>query len=134
VGDPIYIRPIDWDIGGDHISCQGPPGGCLVTTHSDPTDGWQPFEQELFLLYLDGSVLRLAHHRSSSCGYWAQPRATISQNGRLVLFASDWGIQPCRQSDLGHPDPYLLFVDITPTGNPPVADAGSDQTAPVTEG
>jgi hypothetical protein len=51
-----------------------------------------------------------AHHRSSSCGYWAQPRAALSKDGRLVLFASDWGLEPCRQSDLGSPDPYLLFV------------------------
>lgn len=118
VGDPTYIRPIEWGNGGEHISCQGPPGRCLVTARSDPSNGWQPFELELFLLSLDGSVLRLAHHRSSSCGYWAQPRATLSQDGTLILYASDWGIQPCRDPDrLGNPDPYLLFVDASPGGS-----------------
>lgn len=108
--EPDYLVPIDWGSAGQHISCQGPPGVCLVTAGTDEANDWQALEGELFLLALDGSVRRLAHHRSSSCGYWSQPRATISRDGRLALFASDWGERPCRDSELGSPDPYLLSI------------------------
>lgn len=106
VSEPEYLLVLDWG-NGDHISCQGPRGVCLVTAGVWPDNGWSAFEGELFLLYLDGSVERLAHHRSTSCGYWVQPRATISRDGRLVAFASDWGrAQQC--DDLGRGDPYIL--------------------------
>ena len=97
---------LNWGIG-EHISCRGPRGVCLVTTGSPASNGWNPFEAELFLQYTDGSVLRLAHHRSSNCGYWVQPRATISRDGRYVVFASDWGREKdC--GDMGRGDPYII--------------------------
>jgi hypothetical protein len=70
-------------------------------------------EAELFLAYTDGRVLRLAHHRSSSCGYWVQPRASLSRDGRYVVFASDWNRQlDC--ADLGRGDPYLIdLLDVS---------------------
>lgn len=50
---------------------------------------------ELLLVYADSTVaqphlLRLAHHRASGCGYWVQPRASLSLDGRYAVFASDW--------------------------------------------
>lgn len=107
VGSPTYVRVMDWV--GDHISCQGPPGVCLVTTWGDDSDGWSPSEGEVFLQYLDGSVERLAHHRSSNCGYWVQPRGSLSRDGRYVIFASDWGSGICSPPvDLGAGDPYII--------------------------
>ena len=106
VSEPTYLQVLDWGIG-DHISCRGPSGVCLVTAGRDLSNGWNPFEDELFLQYTDGRILRLAHHRSSSCGYWVQPRASISSDGRYVVFASDWGRQlDC--GDLGRGDPYII--------------------------
>ena len=106
VSPPIYVRELDW-FNGEHISCRGPHGVCLVTAGGDSANGIQPFEEELFLQYTDGQVLRLVHHRSSRCGYWVQPRATISRDGQYVVFASDWGRQlDC--ADLGRGDPYIL--------------------------
>ncbi|NIN95956.1 MAG: hypothetical protein GTO49_13480, partial [Anaerolineae bacterium] len=103
--EPTYVQVMDWL--DEHISCQGPHGVCLVTTFGDESDGWSALEGELFLQYTDGSVLRLAHHRSSSCGYWVQPRASISRDGRYVVFASDWSRQlDC--GDLGRGDPYII--------------------------
>jgi hypothetical protein len=103
--EPTYVQTMGWF--DEHISCQGPHGVCLVTTYGDDSDGWSPLEGELFLQYTDGSVLRLAHHRSSSCGYWVQPRASISRDGRYVVFASDWGRQlDC--GDMGRGDPYII--------------------------
>ncbi|MEZ4595221.1 MAG: hypothetical protein R3D55_29355, partial [Chloroflexota bacterium] len=116
VQDPVYLRTLDWM--GDHISCQGPAGVCLITTISDSSNGWQPLEGELFLQYLDGSVERLAHHRSSGCGYWVQPRGSLSRDGRFVIFATDWGGGNCTPPvDLGAGDPYL--IDLGSSSPPP---------------
>jgi hypothetical protein len=111
VSPPTYVQELDWI--ADHISCQGPHGVCLVTTYDNETGGWSALEGELFLQYTDGSVLRLAHHRSSGCGYWVQPRASISRDGRYVVFASDWGQETGTDScgggnDLGAGDPYII--------------------------
>jgi len=121
VQEPVYLRTMDWV--GDHISCKGPDGVCLITTISDTGNGWQPLEGELFLQYLDGSVERLAHHRSSGCGYWVQPRGSLSRDGRYVIFATDWGSGICSSPlDLGAGDAYLIDLqgsspppDFTPT-------------------
>jgi hypothetical protein len=115
VQDPVYLRTMDWM--GDHISCKGADGVCLITTTGDNSDGWSPLEGELFLQYLDGSVERLAHHRSSGCGYWVQPRASISRNGRFVIFATDWDSGICNPPvDLGAGDPYIIDLQ---GGDPP---------------
>lgn len=113
---PHYVRLLDWKALMSHVSCQGPAGVCLVTSVSDPSatccrDGWQPFQQEVWLQHVEGGgrpnyapVRRLAHHRSSEQGYWAQPHATISRDGRYALFGSDWGIDPGAE----RVDPYLV--------------------------
>ncbi|MDP4013695.1 MAG: hypothetical protein U0990_10660 [Candidatus Nanopelagicales bacterium] len=107
VSPPRYLTLIPWGNGG-HISCQGPNGRCLVSAGGDESDGWGPFEQELFIQRLNGAVRRVAHHRSSSCGYFAQPRATWSRNGRLAIFASDWGTGSGDCDGSERSDPYLL--------------------------
>ncbi|NDJ85736.1 MAG: hypothetical protein GYB66_07610 [Chloroflexi bacterium] len=108
VAVPTYLTELEWGLAG-HISCRGPAGMCLVTTYSDPADGWFPFEGEVFFQYTDGRVVRLAHHHSTACGYWVQPRASVSRDGRYVVFASDWGrANACE--DLGRGDPYVLDV------------------------
>ncbi|MCK6556697.1 dockerin type I repeat-containing protein [Candidatus Binatia bacterium] len=107
---PAYVQILDWG-NAEHISCRGPYGVCLVTAGFDTGNGWSAFEGELFLQYTGGSVLRLAHHRSSSCGYWVQPRASISRTGRYVVFASDWGTEAGCYGDgdgLGLGDAYVI--------------------------
>lgn len=49
---------------------------------------------QVYALKLDGSmtVERLAFHRSTSSSYDAQPQASVSPDGRRVIFASDWGV------------------------------------------
>lgn len=106
--EPEYINVIDWG-SAEHISCQGPAGVCLVTAGTWPDNGFGVYEGELFLQYLDGGTRRLVHHQSTSCGYWVQPRATLSEDGRFAVFASDWGVaQSCE--DLGRGDAYILQV------------------------
>lgn len=129
VSEPAYVQVLDWG-NGAHISCQGPPGVCLVTAGTWDGNGWSNFEGELFLQYTDGRVRRLAHHRSSSCGYWVQPRASLSRDGRYVVFASDWkhgtGSDSCGASDLGRGDPYVIDLGAAapeiPTACSPDAD------------
>lgn len=121
VSEPTYVQVMEWH--GAHISCQGPDGVCLVTTDVDESNGWNALEGELFLQYTDGSVLRLAHHRSSSCGYWVQPRASLSADGRYVAFASDWGQETGQEScdgtfELGAGDAFLIDLE---NGTPPPA-------------
>jgi hypothetical protein len=109
VGEPTYVLVLpDWF--GGHISCQGPPGQCLITTSPVPDNGWQPLEAEIFLLSLDGTVRRLAHHRSSDCGYWTQPHGTLSRDGTMAAFNSDWGAATCGPANegLGTADAYVL--------------------------
>jgi hypothetical protein len=123
-----------------HASCQGPKGVCVVT--SDPSNGNEPFDGEVYLVYLDGEVQlgsntgskvrRLAHHRSiddeltSSCVadevyiYRSQPQASISRDGRSVVFASNWG--DCSGGS------YTYIIDLKDTDISSPAAAGEIQT------
>lgn len=127
-----FLRTVDWGIGS-HFSLQGPAGVGLVSASRLGPANDAPFEKELFLQYLDGSVLRLAHHRSSECGYWVQPRASISRDGRYVVFSSDWREQSAQNScdgqfPLGAGEPYLIdLMEQTPS-NLVVSDFGITAT------
>jgi len=102
------IKTIPWH-GLEHVSCRGPRGLCLVTAFSPESDwGFDGiFDSELYFVFLDGSYRRLAHHRSSSCGYWVQPRATMSLDGSRILFASDFWVETGGQDSCKTVDPDL---------------------------
>jgi hypothetical protein len=117
VAAPAYLRVIDW-FTADHISCQGPAGVCVVTGGDDPSSPRTPLEGEVYLIYMDGSVRRLAHHRSTSCGYWVQPRASMARDGSRVIYASDWNRGGgCSGEGLGAGDPFI--IDLGGGMNPP---------------
>ncbi len=82
-----YLRMVPW-FRADHVSCQGPGGLCLITAGNDSGDPL--LKGELYVLYFDGSLRRIVHHRSDSCDYWNQPKATLSLDGSRVAFSSDW--------------------------------------------
>jgi hypothetical protein len=69
---------------------------------------WRPHSEELVLARIDGSVVyRLAHHRSRSAEYyWAQSHASISRDGRYVVFDSNMGIYDSGLND--YSDAYLI--------------------------
>ncbi len=56
---------------------------------------WQLYEDEIILARIDannnyGLIYRLAHARSRSAeGYWSQPHAAISRDGKYVVFTSN---------------------------------------------
>ena len=140
--DPHYVQLLDWKALASHISCQGPPGVCLISSTSWPEatccrSGWQPFQQEIFLQYISGGdqpnygpVVRLAHHRSSEQGYWAQPHTTLSQDGHYALFGSDWGIDAGKE----HVDPYLIELVTQEGSKADLALTKTDSPDPVTAG
>ena len=123
VSQPVYLQVMDWaDVF--HISCRGPNGVCLVSWGRLGEANDFPLEDELFLQYTDGPLRRLVHPRSSKCGYWVQPRATISRDGRYVVFASDWGQGTGSNScgggnSLGLSDPYLIDLGTGGGARPP---------------
>jgi hypothetical protein len=52
------------------------------------------WDGEIICAATDGSfkVWRFAHHRSNVANlFWDQPRANVSQDGRFVMFTSNWG-------------------------------------------
>jgi hypothetical protein len=52
------------------------------------------WDGEIICAAMDGSsnVWRFAHHRSLVANlFWDQPRANVSQDGRFVMFTSNWG-------------------------------------------
>lgn len=58
-------------------------------------NNWQLYEDEIVLARIDanndyGLIYRLAHARSRSVeGYWSQPHAAISRDGKYVIFTSN---------------------------------------------
>ena len=83
-----------------------------------PSNPWQPLEGELFLQHTDGRVQRVLHHRSTFCGYWVEPRASLSRDGRFAAFASDWmygsSSDGCRDDEMGRGDPYVVEMPRAP--------------------
>ena len=70
--------------------------------HYDWSSNWGVYQNEIYLLYLDGSApTHIVHHRSFSVepslggvgtiGYWSSPRAVMSRSGRYMIWDSTWG-------------------------------------------
>jgi hypothetical protein len=74
------------------------------------------YEDEIVLTRVDGTaVYRLAHARSrSSEGYWAEPRAALSRDGKYVIFTSTMAYPNGCPSNMHVPgeclDVYLIKV------------------------
>src|SRR5262249_54435270 len=87
----------NWTIA-DHVSMRTDEERYVIgsTYGGDHTNA--PFENEIYLVYMDGSsCVRLGHTRSDSSGstsdlrYFAQPRASVDRDGRFVIYASNLG-------------------------------------------
>ena len=84
-----------------HISCRNTrlPGWAFVSSYWDglgQRPGPTAFENEIFALGLNSTVehpvvRRLAHtHMTERADYFDEPHATVRQDGRAVLFASNF--------------------------------------------
>jgi hypothetical protein len=110
-GTRMKLLDLGWGWFSNHLSgiaSRQHPGWVLLSTYTTPTNTQQPYAREILWLKLDGSgeVRRIAHHHSDqgfdSSGkkdYWAEPQATSSWDGSIVLFSSVWG-QPFTEYDL----------------------------------
>jgi hypothetical protein len=92
-----YPRPDgkpNWTIA-EHVSMQADGERFAVVSTYGGDGSWSAFENEVFLVFTDGSgVRRLAHTRSANrrpLDYWAQPRATVDRAGRFIVFTSSLG-------------------------------------------
>jgi hypothetical protein len=71
---------------------RGPERSTSDPGYEKPTEkNWKLYEDEIILASVDGrGTYRLAHARSrSAMGYWQQPHAAISRDGKFVVFTSD---------------------------------------------
>jgi hypothetical protein len=108
------LMNISWDMTPHFsgLASRAHPGWVLVSTYTGIKTPSQPFSREIFWLKLDGSraVRRIAHHHSdqafrptsygeSEKDYFAEPQATSSWDGKMVLFSSVWG-EPFTHYDL----------------------------------
>jgi hypothetical protein len=97
----------DWVMEGCYDDPNGNTPGFLYETGA--------FEDEIIQIATDGSqrIRRLVHHRSlvdnlsSTTGYWAAPKPTISLNGRFIAFTSNW-------ENSGRTDLFILRVPRAP--------------------
>ena len=77
---------------------------------------WQVYEDEIMLARIDGrAIYRLAQARSrSSEGYWSQPHAAVSRDGKYVVFTSNMAHPNGCPADMLVPnectDVYLIKV------------------------
>jgi hypothetical protein len=76
---------------------------------------WYPYSGEEVLIRIDSTeVRRLAHHRSrSSVSYWPQPRGSLSKDGKVVIFDSNFNNfngGTSTVSGLDYADTYMIRV------------------------
>jgi len=109
-GKKTKLLDLGWNWFTPHfsgIASRQHPGWVLVSTYTTPDNGAHPCSREVFWLKLDGSgeMRHIAHHHSDQVrannkkDYWAEPQATSSWDGNIVLFSSVWG-EPFQQYDL----------------------------------
>jgi hypothetical protein len=95
--------------GGVHISCNT-PGWCVVSTSQGPgrkTDNW--LSRKIVLVRLDRQnpkVYYLAPVHSTQQKYWEETHATITRDGRVVIWASNWG------QNLGQQKVFIMRLDL----------------------
>lgn len=114
------VFPFNWWSDASHVSVTN--NGWIVWSNTDfPIAGrpqstaqiqlpdnwqslWLPSLNEVVMMKTDGSQAhRMVHHRSRPIGtgtndlngiasYWDEPRATVSRDGAVLLFDSNWGV------------------------------------------
>jgi hypothetical protein len=89
-----------------------------VTRHSDAKNPLEPWDDELIAIGTNKDhpvVYRFANHRCRFDGYfWDTPRAIVSQDGRFVVFTSNW------EKTLGMSPDHLSREDVFVLELPPM--------------
>ncbi len=101
--------------GGVHISCNA-PGLCVVSTHAEPgarERNW--LDRTITLVTLEPRrprVFYLAKVHNTTQAYWEETQASITRDGRKVVWASNWG------REVGKEQLFLMQLDLPPLPAP----------------
>jgi hypothetical protein len=91
-----WSSPITFD-SGVHISCNA-PGWAVVSTYiapGTPERNW--LDRSIVLIRLDRNapeVFYLAKTHNTTGDYWEETHATLSNDGRTVLWTANFGVEP----------------------------------------
>lgn len=104
----------DWNISL-HISATPDADHAIISTYTSNTDNPDQallYQNEILRLSLpEGEIERMVHHRSvPHDNYSFMPRATMSQDGRLVVFASNHDRQANSDLSARYTDTYLFDI------------------------
>jgi hypothetical protein len=115
-GQRTCVLSLGWSVAA-HVSAPDGGGWFFVSTYAPgdpkPLPGeWRPYANEVLQVRTDGSeVRRLAHHRSRPLNdYWYTPRASVSRDGRRLVYSSNYGLPSIFGYDRGYSDVYLVDV------------------------
>jgi hypothetical protein len=93
---PLLTTPARWGIdvhlSWNNVQADEKQPVCMEVYHTDNLVQ-RAWDGEIICVRTDGAastVWRFAHHRSRVASFWDQPRANVSQDGRFVLFTSNW--------------------------------------------
>lgn len=120
----IDIARLDAWTNAAHITAPGAGGYALIATYNNGpgSNVSYPLDNEIWKIYLDSTptkvhIERLAHHRSNSGSYEGQPFVSISHDGSLIVWSSNW--------DGANVDTYLshLVAPVPPATFPPTQTA-----------
>jgi hypothetical protein len=110
------LLSLGWGVSG-HVSASDGGGWFFVSTYapSDPKPilgEWRLYTDEVLQIRTDGSeVRRLAHHRSRPFNpYWYTPRASVSRDGRRLVYSSNGGLPAILGYGPAYSDVYLVDV------------------------
>jgi len=96
VGNASHNSARDTQSGHWVVFSDDDSGGCPSSSYwcfnnSTNMTGWSLYTGEILIWDDAGNTVRLAHHRSRSDeSYWAQTRASISRDGKYIVFDSNY--------------------------------------------
>ena len=130
-GQQTCLLSLGWGVAA-HVSAPDGGGWFFVSTYApgDPKPilgEWRLYTDEVLQIRTDGSeVRRLAHHRSRPLNpYWYTPRASVSRDGRRLVYSSNYGLPSLLGYDPAYSDAYLVDVTASVPAYPGSASAVS---------
>jgi hypothetical protein len=116
------LLSLNWSLG-IHVSCPDGNGSCIVSIYTpsdpNPNQSWPAYTDEVLRVPLNASATsRLAHHRSRALNdYNYMPKASVSRDGKRIVYASNFGLQDSLGLPTEYSDAYL--IQLAGGGTPP---------------
>jgi hypothetical protein len=113
VGNASHNSARDTQSGHWIVFSDDDSGSCPSSSYwcfNNPTNmtGWSLYTGEILIWDDLGNTVRLAHHRSRSDeSYWAQTRASISRDGKYIVFDSNYN-QSGTSSGANYTDVFVI--------------------------